>query len=275
MLRSGLDMANPVQRTLHLWMTRPHNADMRRFVVFAVLLSLPAGAQSPDGSFPALEPMALPFRERFTDRVPVSGRFLVGLMVMNGAAPPSGEGLATGRLRVSRPSDGPTEPLCIRATIQDGRYTAENAYAPPTAAGWVPLAWPTAYAAALSTVPMREVAALATLGPCSSHNLAIVPVTTSPVAEGTMPNLVALANTRGAATWAALRDPVAGGPAIRRVRCIRLEEGNRVAFDARCLLGPFPAGLARLELRLEQQSRDGTGTEVVEQATLHLPALTP
>ncbi|WP_458098534.1 hypothetical protein [Roseomonas sp. WA12] len=248
---------------------------MRRLVFLAVLLSLPAGAQSPGSAFSALEPTALPFRERFTDRVPVSGRFLVGLMATNGVAPPSGAGLATGRLRVSGPSDGPAEPLCIRATIQDGRYTAENAYAPPPAAGWVPLAWPTAHAAVLSAVPMREVAALATLGPCSSRNLAIVPVTMSPVAEGTVPNLVVLANTRGAATWVALRDPVAGGPAIRRVRCIRLEEGNRVAFDARCPLGPFPGGPARLELRLEQQSRDGTGTEVVEQAILHLPALTP
>jgi hypothetical protein len=248
---------------------------MRRFVVLAILLPLPVGAQMPDGPFPALNPAASPFYERFTDRVPVSGRFLVGLMVTNGAAPPPGEGLATGRLRVSGLSNGPAELLCIRATIEDGRYMAENAYAPPPAAGWVPLAWPTAYPTVLSAVPLREVAALATLGPCSSHNPDILPVTTSPGAEGAMPNLVALANTRGAATWAALRDPVAGGPAIRRVRCIRLEEGNRIAFDARCPLGPVPVGLTRLEFRLEQQSRDGTGTEVVEQAILHLPTLAP
>lgn len=226
----------------------------------AFVLLLPPALAASQGV--VLQPAATPFNERLVERVPVSGRALVGVVAVPDAGPPQGVGLSTGTLSLLA---APAVAVCVRAATQDGRYVAENAFGPAAVAGASsPLAWPSAYPAALATVPLRELAALATLGPCAEHGPVL------PVAVGPLPGaafLHVLANTRGAATWAVLRDPVSGGPALRRVRCLRVEGGARVAFDADCPLGPLPEA-GRLELRLEQQGRDGRSLEVVERVAL-------
>lgn len=228
---------------------------LRASTVASVLLPALAASQSA-----VLQPASTPFNERLVERVPVSGRALVGVVAVPDAGQPQGVGLSTRTLSLL---GAPSAAVCVRATTQDGRYVAENAFGPAAGAP-SPLAWPSAYPAVLAVVPLREVAALATLGPCGEHG-PVLPVAVGPVPA--VPFVHVLVNTRGAATWAVLRDPVSGGPALRRVRCPRVESGARVAFDAICPLGALPES-TRLELRLEQQGRDGRSLEVVERVAL-------
>jgi len=226
-----------------------------------LLLIHPALAQ------PALlQPTSAPFNDRLTDRVPVGGRTLVGVVATPGVWPLQDVGLTSGALALAAASDSP---VCVRATTQDGRYVAENAYLPT--GGIRRLAWPSSYAAVLQSIPLREVAVLATAGLCSARGGAVLPIAVgqsgTDVQRGQTVSVQVLANTHGAPTWAVLRDLDAdGGPALRRVRCARLEDGARVAFDARCSVGDLPR--SRLELRLEQQGRDGRSMEVVERTLL-------
>ena len=230
---------------------------MRAFAAAFAACLIPASLASQSA---VLQPASTPFNERLVERVPVSGRALVGVVAAPDAGQPPGVGLSTGTLSLL---GAPLVAVCVRATTQDGRYVAENAFGPATGAP-SPLAWPSAYPAVLAAVPLREVAVLATLGPCGEHG-PVLPVAVGPVPAA--PFVHVLVNTRGAATWAVLRDPVSGGPALRRVRCPRVEGGARVAFDANCPLGMLPE-VARLELRLEQQGRDGRSFEVVERVAL-------
>jgi len=57
---------------------------------------------------------------------------------------------------------------------------------------------------------------------------------------------------------------------LRRANCVRVEGAARVAFDARCVLGDAAGLPARVRLRLEQTSRDGLQTEVLETTMLRL-----
>lgn len=229
---------------------------LRAFTAAFVLLPALAVSQSA-----VLQPASTPFNERLVERVPVSGRALVGVVAAPDAGQPQGFGLSTGTLSLL---GTPSTAVCVRAATQDGRYVAENAFGPAASGASSALAWPSAYPAALAAVPLREVAVLATLGPCREH-APVLPVVIGPVPAA--PFLHVLANTRGAATWAVLRDPASGGPSLRRVRCLRVEGGARVAFDASCPLGALPEA-ARLELRLEQQGRDGRSLEVVERTAI-------
>ncbi len=228
-----------------------------------LLVTGPAAAQ------PLLEPAATPFEERLTDRVPVSGRTLVGLLSVLTSQPPDGAGLETKNMAVPAFVTIGATPVCVRATTQDGRYSAQNSFVahgtlPDT--GRIDLDWPTAYQEALSSFPLREVAAVARRGSCDEHG-DLVPVM---LGEGNvLGTLQALVNTRGGAVTAVLRDPEAG-KTLRRVNCTRVTGTARVAFDARCVLGTAADLPSRVQLRLEQVSRDGLQTEVLEDLTLRL-----
>ena len=208
-----------------------------------------------------LSPASTPFQEHLTTRVQVGGHVLMGVIATAEDKLPAEIGLAGGKLSLTEP---PSSPVCVQVATQDGRYAATNTYG---AGNTRALAWPTAYATTLATIPLREIAALATVGPCSGPKTAVTPMEIGPAAVASR-FIYVLVNSQGAATWAALRDPVAGGPALRRVRCLRLEEGSRVAFDVRCPLGSFP-GASPLELRIEQQGRDGLSMELAERVTLN------
>lgn len=133
-------------------------------LALAVVGAAPACAQA------MLQTVAKDFDERLSDRIPVSGRTLVGLIRTSGADLPSAVGLQDGKLAVvAGPDAGAT--ICVRATTQDGRYFAENAFARPVVtqadarpAIAAPLAWSREHEAALRKLPLREVAVL---GPVS------------------------------------------------------------------------------------------------------------
>ena len=218
---------------------------------------------------PVLEPVASPFVERLTERVPVSGRTLVGLLLISAEQPHLGDGLATGSLSIPAPLISPGSVICIRATTQDGRYSAENSFVvkreiPQT--GQAGMAWPTQYAATLRTLSLSEVAAVARSGSCTG-DAEVIPVIFG--AEAGLGVLQALVNTRGAAITAALRDPETGRT-LRRANCTRVSGTSRVAFDARCVLGTAADLPPRVQLRLEQVSRDGLQVELLEKINLHL-----
>ncbi len=230
---------------------------MVRSALFATVLlaAMPVQA-APD----LLSPASVPFQEHLTTRVQVGGHVLMGVVSTAEDPLPADIGLSGGKLSLMQP---PSSPVCVQVATQDGRYAATNTY---DAGNARTLAWPTAYATALATIPLREVAALATVGPCGGSKGAVIPIELGqPGAASRYIHI--LANSQGTATWAALRDPVAGGPALRRVRCVRLEDGSRVAFDVQCPIGAFP-GASPLELRIEQQGRDGLSMEVAERVML-------
>ena len=214
-------------------------------------------------------PLAKPedFVETLSERVPVSGRSLVGVLATATAAAPQGEGLVSGRFTLPGFVRGP---VCVQARTEDGRYRAENTYGTASLPGGVhDLWWSNVHKDELATMQLQQIAAITTLGACGSGGAGpVVPTGLGGAGGGYLQILV---NTRGAVTWAVLRDPVAGGPALARARCVRLPGDGRVAFDARCVLGKLTAH-DPLELRLEQEGRDGLSMEVVAKTTLRLDA---
>ena len=225
------------------------------------MLAFPAAAQT------ILSPLSLPFNERWTERVPVSGRPLVGVVSVEGTQPPSGLWVPSDMaLPAALAGDAP---VCVRATTQDGRYSAENSFVASGMlpdAGRVGLAWPTKHAADLKMVTLREIAAIARSTTCAD-SAEVIPVLLG--SANTVGTLQVLVNTRGSALTAALRDPDTNRT-LRRVACTRVEGAARVAFDARCVLGDVAGLPPRPRLRLEQVSRDGLQTEIVESVTLRL-----
>lgn len=219
-----------------------------------------------------LQPVSMPLSDRFTQRVPVSGHALVGVLRSRGPGLPTARGLADGTIAVVAPR---SSSLCVRVTTQDGRYSAEDTFgqgAPggPEGTGTATMAWPSQQPkATLDAIRLGELAVLVTTGRCGTLG-PVLPATLGTDSADDGAFLHVLANSRGAATWAVLRDPVRGGPALRRVRCVRSETGDRVAFDVICPLGQQPDSVASLELRLEQQGRDGRSVEVVENVALSL-----
>lgn len=237
---------------------------LRQLVAAGLLLSGSLHAQ------PVLEPAASPFVERLTERVPVSGRTLIGLMLISAEQPQLGGGLTTGTLAIPASLLPHGNVICVRAGSQDGRYAAENSFVVMREVplnGRADLAWPTQYAATLRTVPMSEMAAIARFGSCAG-DAEIIPVILGAEAESGI--LQALVNTRGAAITVALRDPETGRT-MRRVNCTRVPGASRVAFDARCVLGTVADLPVRVQLRLEQISHDGLQVELLEKIILRLP----
>ena len=235
---------------------------MFRALVLLCMAAAPAAAQ------PVLTPVSMPFNERWAEHVPVSGRTLVGLVSTADAQPPSGPWIMPGSMALPTALTGGL-PVCVRATTQDGRYFAENSFA---AAGTLPpggradLAWPTDHGDDMRGFNLREVAAVARRGSCAdAAELIPVMLDRAPV----LGTLQVLVNTRGGALTAALRDPDTGRT-LRRANCVRVEGPARVAFDARCVLGDVGGLPERLRLRLEQTSRDGLQTEVLESLILRL-----
>lgn len=238
---------------------------MRSIGCLVVLALLPAVTALADEA--SLSATTSPFNERLTDRVPVSGRSLVGVEVTTTAELPDGAGLLDGRLTLPGSLAGA---ICVRARTQDGRYEAENTYIPAAVERRSrTLSWSTKYKDQLASVPLRQIAALTTAGVCGTVASVVIPTGVDGAAAADGVFLQVLVNTRGATTWAVLRDPAAGGPALARSHCTRLADGARVAYDARCLFGPLPPD-KRFELRLEQEGRDGSSVEVVAKTLLQI-----
>lgn len=215
-----------------------------------------------------LEP-SRPFHERLTDRVPVSGHTLVGLVMTQDSGPPKGVGLVPDHVGVSGRLAAERSPLCVRATSQDGHYWAENTYTTGPEVSIISraaLGWPSLHSDTLARMSLETVAVLARSGSCADR-AQLVPVLLGSGSDGS--TLQALVNTRGGAVTAALRDPESLRT-LRRARCMQSEGDSGVAFDARCALGPT-ANLPRtVLLRLEQVSRDGLQNEVLESVTVRL-----
>lgn len=223
-----------------------------------------AGAESP-----VFEPQG-EFRERFQERVPVSGRTLVGLARLPGANEETPRGLGALRLFAAEREQF----VCVRAVSRDARYSAEITYklrGEPS--GWARVAWPTAHDGFLRQKGPREVAVLASPGPCGGAP-PLGGQTLLARFGGPGGGLIVLVNTRGAAMSAVLRAAVGGEEPRRptRVRCSRVEAagGTRLtAFDAECPLGPVAAGMH--ELILEMSAIGGGGAEIVERVLVVVP----
>ena len=232
---------------------------VRAFAVL-LLLSNPALAQT------VLEPTEKQFSERFDPHVPVGGRTLVGVLLAPGIQALTGPGFATGSIGLPAPLST-AAPVCVRATTQDGQYSAENSFrasGDAPASGRAILSWPTRYETQLASVTLREVAVVARSGSCADSS-EVIPVLLG--AAGGPDVIQVLVNTRGSTVTAALRNRETG-KTVRRANCVRVDGGSRVAFDARCMLGSASDLPPLISLRLEQVSRDGLQTEVLEMVPL-------
>lgn len=247
------------------WLPEPKTGNFLMRIVLAIglLTAVKVNAQT------VLEPVSSPFTERLTERVPVSGHVLAGLVSATGVQAPTGQGLQRGNVALLGPLAATAPLVCVRAISQDGRYSAENEFATGpgnAAAGRVELDWPSAYKPELSRFLLQEVALLARSGSCSDK-ADILPILLGP--DPALGTLQVLVNTRGGAVTATLRDPETLRT-LRRANCVRVEGAARVAFDARCVLGAATGLPPRTQLRLEQASRDGLQNEVLESSTLRL-----
>ncbi len=136
---------------------------MLRLLLLICFAAAPAVAQ------PMLKPVSMPFNERWTERVPVSGRTLVGLVSVAGVRPPDGAWMQPGSMALPTTSMG-SGPVCVHATTQDGRYFAENSFTSTDALpaeGRAGLAWPTSHSNDLKDLNLREVAVVARSGSCT------------------------------------------------------------------------------------------------------------
>ena len=233
-------------------------------LLIALTVPMAAGAQ-PSGL------VSDSFTEYYSDRVPVGGKPLVGVVVSGGDEMPAGTALRSDSLSVATPALTGTTRLCMRAKTQDGRYTAVNILrvgATGLAADDAHVAWQTKYASELNNAQLREVAVLAFAGGCDHGD--VVPVLMgSAAASGTLRVIV---NTLGGAMTAALRDPETK-LLIRRAKCTRVPGSARVAFDAVCDFGKvaeLQGARPRMLLRLDQVSDDGTQTEMLQAETIRL-----
>jgi hypothetical protein len=228
--------------------------------ITALLLPLPALGQEmavmvPQGAF----------AERLTDRVQVSGRYLVGLLQIPAAGLGEARGFGEGVLTMPVPEGGQ---VCIRATSQDGRYEAQNLFvASGGPAPWARVAWPTSHGSYLREASLRELAVLASGEPCSRRPASLVPVRIGGPGEA----LVVLVNARGGTIAATLRPEGSGAPL--RARCGRSDGVHRLAFDVRCAFGVVPPGSYRLAVQLA--TIDGAGWETVESPRLTIPPTRP
>lgn len=197
------------------------------------------------------------FVERLVERVSVSGRSLVG--IVNGQDRADQRTVLANPIRVLASED---RLICIRAVTQDGRYEAENTFRlQGDASGWAEVAWPTSHRSFLAQKPIQEFAILAAVGTCGQRRNRV-----SLTQVGPGDGMIVLVNTRGAALTATL----GGSGPVRRVRCVRSPTGTRLAFDARCDFGQVPPGT--YDLRIEQLSIDGGGSELLERVALVVAA---
>lgn len=238
---------------------------IRILTLLATLVPAMAAAQQ---AVLAIEPLD----EHYYDRVQVSGKSLVGVILAGRRDAPAGTALQTNGLSVrSSVLDG-APGLCVRARTQDGRYVATNVVRGRAGGGsddTLKVSWQTKYATELNSMKLDEIAALAFAGSCDDP-VNILPVLMGPGAISD--DLLVVVNTLGEAVTAALRNPETR-TLIHRAKCTRVAGQARVAFDAVCDFGPIAAlkgALPLMKLWLDQASDDGTQTETVQTAMIRI-----
>lgn len=177
-----------------------------------------------------------PFHESYDPNANVSGGQLVGLRIGPSQQDP------TGPLFVSLAT--PATKLCVSAISQDGRYLATNPFGVPTGG-----ATPTVRISSISRQYVTELARYASDdiairmfvesgASCDPGEALNTPYASSP-AGGNV--LQVLANARAFGARAKLE---ADGVLIADVRCERLGDDARIAYDTICRL-PLPVADAR------------------------------
>lgn len=238
---------------------------IRIFALLATLIPAMAAAQQAILVSESLD-------EHYSDRVQVSGKSLVGVILSGRREAPAGTALQTDSLSVrSSVLDG-APGLCVRARTQDGRYVATNVMRVRASGGSedvLGVSWHTKYADKLNSMKLDEIAVLAFAGRCDD-SVDILPVLMGPGALSG--DFLVVVNTLGEAVTAALRDPETR-TLIHRAKCTRVAGSARVAFDAVCDFGKIAAlkgALPLMKLWLDQANDDGTQTETVQTAMIRI-----
>jgi hypothetical protein len=190
-------------------------------VLAACLLGSPAVAQE---AFTAM-PVA-PFSEQLRTEAPVSGRALLGAIVLAPATPGNAD------VFIRAPQRLAGQALCLTIVSRDGRYYARNGFVVPeiTSVSTVRLPVQTAHPKVFSGALGSEVTSLIEEGACGANSRNILPVSARAIAPEAP---VVLSINSGRAT-ARILAGTAGNE--RSFPCLPIETGRRTTYDAICTL---------------------------------------
>lgn len=191
------------------------------------------------------------FDEQLTDRVRTSGSLLAGVYVgrMSDLFQPGAIGLPVG-------SGSRGEMICLRVASRDGRYRGLAQYRVATDAVATPvLEFNTAYMAALTRMPLSQIAARITRAATCTDAVdgPIIPAVlgSSGALSADARRLVILLNPGEARVTARLLSAAGEALGTEANRCTRLAEGASIVFSHACELAlPQPSAGSRVNLEL-------------------------
>lgn len=163
------------------------------------------------------------FSEQYASNVPVSGRILVGAVLVGGAATPN--------FAVRLPSAS-IKDVCVKVQSRDGSYSSENTYRLEQAesGGVFTLEYPSKHIDMLKNMKGNEIAMISTPGHCEQHKQ-IDSVYVSHRGQPTAGDkLFVLANSGRSDVF--MRLQVANSNS--NIRCSTITEGVRTGFDTMC-----------------------------------------
>lgn len=165
------------------------------------------------------------FSEQLSANVPVSGRVLAGVAIANSGS---------SNFSFLLPAQTSEEQFCFRVISQDGTYSSENLY--PTimmeSKSFVGADYPSKYLGELAAFNRHELALLATPGSCENTDNSKVLLTARGNAELDSEVIVFVSSGRSDVY---LRVPTEN-ERKKTIKCERIEEGSRTAYDTTCSL---------------------------------------
>ena len=235
------------------WGKRALSIMVSRFQVHiwaGLLAGMVAFGPSPASSQSALlEPVAGSFNERLMDRVPTSGRMLVGLHL----GIPSGR-FDPGQIVLPARSQADGGSICLRLATRDGRYRAiANYQLPAGVAGERTLSLPTRVGEQLKTMAANDFAVNSVVAAqCDEAADGLLVPVRLPGARG---NDVLTVAVNAADGTVAARLLSADGKSLTgsAVRCVPPGPDHRIVFSHLCSLplgASVPAGRAVLEVTI-------------------------
>ncbi|RUO49339.1 hypothetical protein [Pseudidiomarina donghaiensis] len=177
------------------------------------------------------------FSEQYASNVPVSGRILVGTVLVGslGANASSGEGSGegAGEFAVRLPSTT-VKDVCVKVQSRDGSYSSENSYQleQAEAGGVFPLEYPSKHIDMLKNMKANEIAVVSTPGKCTNSqqiDSVYVSYRGQPADDS---KLYVLANSGRSDVF--MRLQVANSNS--NYRCSAITDGVRTGFDTMCEL---------------------------------------
>ncbi|CUA83927.1 hypothetical protein [Pseudidiomarina woesei] len=173
------------------------------------------------------------FSEQYASNVPVSGRILVGTVLVGSLGANKGSSEGSGEFAVRLPSTT-VKDVCVKVQSRDGSYSSENSYQleQAEAGGVFPLEYPSKHIDMLKNMKANEIAVVSTPGKCTNSqqiDSVYVSYRGQPANDS---KLYVLANSGRSDVF--MRLQVANSNSNHR--CSAITDGVRTGFDTMCEL---------------------------------------